>query len=44
MIMFQPQYPLFLNDAVRVFVRVLQDTGEVSFIAEDNKQVREHFF
>jgi len=33
-----PQYPQFLNDAVRAFLKILQDS-DPSFIGENNTQV-----
>ena len=35
-----PQYPTFLADAMKVFLKILED-GEPQFIAEQNMQVRE---
>jgi len=34
-----PQYSQFLNDAVRAFLKILQDS-DPSFIGENNTQVR----
>jgi len=34
-----PQYAQFLNDAVRAFLKILQDS-DPSFIGENNTQVR----
>ena len=36
-----PQYPQFLNDAVKAFLKILQDS-DPSFIGENNTQVSEH--
>ena len=33
-----PQYPTFLADAMKVFLKILED-GEPQFIAEQNMQV-----
>jgi len=38
-----PQYPQFLNDAVRAFLKILQDS-DPSFIGENNTQVSQYCY